>query len=70
MKTTSIAVQKEFCAECSLAVRRFVGNMPGVSSVSPEEGKIVLTFDEDVINEQHLLKITRESIEKLGYHIE
>jgi len=70
MKTTSLALQKEFCGECSLALMRFVGKMKGVESVSPEKGKIVMTFDESVINEQDLLEITRDSIEKLGYRVE
>jgi len=67
MKRTSIAVQKEFCGECSLALMHFVGKMKGVESVSPEEGVIVLTFDESLISEEDLQEITRDSIEKMGY---
>jgi copper chaperone CopZ len=70
MEKTHIRVQKEFCGECSLALMRFVGKMKGVESVSPEEGKIVLTFDASVITEEDLLKITRDSIEKLGYRVD
>jgi len=70
MKRASIAVQKEFCGECSLALMHFVGKLKGVESVSPEERKIVLTFDESLITEEDLLKITRDSIEKLGYKVE
>jgi len=70
MKKTSVAVQKEFCSECSLALMRFVGKMKGVESVVPEEGRVVLTFDETMITQEDLLKITRDSIGKLGYRVE
>lgn len=69
MKKTFINVQKEFCGECSLALMRFIGNMKGVESVAAEDGKIAITFDDSVINENDILKITRESIEKMGYKI-
>ena len=67
MKTISLNVQKEFCDECSLALRRFIGHMDGVSSIDVEQGKIVIHFDDGKVTEEDLLKITRESIEKLGY---
>ena len=69
MKTISLNVQKEFCEECSLALRRFIGHMDGVSSVDLEEGKIVIHFDDGRITQEDILKITKESIEKLGYKI-
>jgi len=69
MKTTDIRVQKEFCAECSLALSRFIGRMKGVGSVEAGDGKVVLTFDEAQIAEEELLRITRENIEKLGYRV-
>ena len=67
MKTVSLNVQKEFCDECSLALRRFIGHMDGVSSIDVEKGKIVINFDDGRIAEEEILKISRESIEKLGY---
>ncbi|HUO76930.1 MAG TPA: heavy-metal-associated domain-containing protein [Thermodesulfovibrionales bacterium] len=67
MKTVSLNVQKEFCEECSLALRRFIGHMDGVSSIDVEEGRIVIDFDDGKIVEEEILKMTRESIEKLGY---
>ena len=67
MKTVSLNVQKEFCDECSLALRRFIGHMDGVSSINVEKGKIVINFDDGRIAEEEILKISRESIEKLGY---
>ncbi len=70
MKTISLNVQKEFCDECSLALRRFIGKMAGVNSINAENGKIVIDFDDSKVTKQYLLKISRESIEKLGYRLE
>lgn len=70
MKKLSLNVQKEFCAECSLALRRFIGKMDGVNSIDTEDGKIVIDFDDSKVTEQYLLKISRDNIEKLGYRLE
>jgi copper chaperone CopZ len=70
MRRISLTVQKEFCDECSLALRRFIGKMDGVNSIDTENGKIVIDFDDSKVTEQFLLKISRENIEKLGYRLE
>lgn len=70
MKKISFAVEKTFCEECSLALRRFIGGMDGVESIDVEEGKIVMIFDEDKIAGEDLSRMTRESIEKLGYKLD
>jgi copper chaperone CopZ len=70
MKKLSLNVQKEFCDECSLALRRFIGKMDGVNSIDTEKGKIVIDFDDSKVTEQYILRISRESIEKLGYRID
>ena len=67
MKKISLHVQKEFCEECSLALRRFIGKMNGVDSIDVESGKIVISFDDSKVLEEDIVKISRESIEKLGY---
>ncbi|HTR45316.1 MAG TPA: hypothetical protein VMH06_06365 [Thermodesulfovibrionales bacterium] len=67
MNKVSVGVQKEFCDECTLALRRFLGKMDGVDSIDVEKGNIVITFDAAKMREEDVLKITRESIEKLGY---
>jgi copper chaperone CopZ len=69
MAQVCVNVQKEFCEECSLALRRFIGNMEGVNSIETESGKIVIDFDNGKILEGEVLRITRESIDKLGYKI-
>jgi len=70
MKVALFAVSNNLCDECSLALRRFVGNIDGVESVEVERGKIAVKFDETAIDEKKLTKITKDSIEKLGYRIE
>ncbi|MFN3480397.1 MAG: heavy-metal-associated domain-containing protein [Thermodesulfovibrionales bacterium] len=69
MKRLFLNVQKEFCDECSLALRRFIGKMPGVESIDVESGKIVISFDDSKTREEDLFKLSRESIEKLGYKL-
>ena len=70
MKVALFNVDKALCAECSLALRRFIGGMDGVESVDAEQGKIAITFNETEIDEEKLSKIARDSIEKLGYKVE
>ena len=69
MEKLSVNVEKHFCDECSLALRRFIGRMEGVESIDAGRGEIVINFDEGKITVEELRKITRESIEKLGYKI-
>jgi copper chaperone CopZ len=69
MKKILIHVQKEFCAECSLAIMRFMQNMKGIEAVEAEDGRVSITFDETIIGEDSVRKIVRENIEKLGYHL-
>lgn len=69
MKKVSLNVQKEFCDECSLALRRFIGKMNGVDSINVENGKIVISFDDGQIMEEDVLKLSRDSVEKLGYKV-
>ncbi len=69
MKRLLVNVQKEFCEECSLALRRFIGKMPGVESIDTQSGMIEIKFNDSLIKEEELLKLTRDSIEKLGYKI-
>lgn len=63
-------VQQQFCGECSLALRRFIGGMDGVTAVAVEQGAIAVEFDERKVAEEYVRTITRESIEKLGYRVE
>ena len=67
MEKITLNVEKNFCEECSLALRRFIGHMEGVESIDVEEGKVAVAFDETKITEEELSRITKDSIEKLGY---
>ncbi len=69
MEKVSFNVGKNFCDECSLALRRFIGHMEGVESIDVEEGKIAVVFDGSKITEEELSRITRDSMEKLGYKL-
>jgi len=66
----SFRVEKTFCEECSLALRRFIGNMDGVESIDVEDGMVAVLFDKDKMSEEDLFRITRDSIEKLGYKLD
>ena len=69
MDKITLNVGKDFCEECSLALRRFIGNMEGVESIDVEEGKIAVVFDQEKTTREELDRITRDSIEKLGYSL-
>ena len=69
MEKITLNVEKMFCEECSLALRRFIGHMEGVESIDVEEGKVAVAFDEAKIAEEELSRITKDSIEKLGYRL-
>jgi copper chaperone CopZ len=70
MRRLLLNVQKEFCSECALAVRRFIGGMDGVDGVDAENGKIVIDFDETRFPEEDLRRLAKDSIERLGYKLE
>jgi hypothetical protein len=42
----------------------------GVAAIDVEEGKVVVSYDENEIDPEKLETITRESIRKLGYDVE
>ncbi|MDH4162627.1 MAG: heavy-metal-associated domain-containing protein [Nitrospirota bacterium] len=69
MKVALFNVDKSLCAECSLALRRFIGGIDGVESVDAEQGKIAVKFDEAVIDNDSVQKITKDSIDRLGYKL-
>jgi len=70
MNVSRFKISNNLCDECSLALRRFIGGMEGVESVDVENGMIAVRFDESTIDEEKLTKITKDSIEKLGYRLE
>jgi copper chaperone CopZ len=69
MGKVTLAVEKQLCAECSLALRRFLGNMDGVLSIDVENGKIGIDFDAATIDEETVRTRAKDSVEKLGYKL-
>lgn len=69
MGKVSLSVQKQFCAECSLALRRFIGNLDGIEAVEVGQGTIDITFDVAKISEERVRALSRDSVEKLGYKL-
>jgi len=69
MGKLALPVKKEFCESCSMALRRFIGHMDGVEEVSVENGKLTISFDGEKISETELFKISKDSLEKLGYKL-
>ena len=70
MNKINLKVQKEFCAECSLAIMRFMRNMEGVESVVAENGEVVITYDDSKAGGENIEKIARQSVRTLGYKME
>ena len=70
MKVALFTVKNNLCGECSSALRRFVGGLDGVESINVENGKVAVRFDEAAIDEEKVTKITRDSMEKLGYRVD
>jgi copper chaperone CopZ len=70
MKDALFKVDKNICAECSLALRRFLGGMDGMNSIDVQNGKIIVKFDETKVEEENIMKIARSSIERLGYRLD
>ena len=62
-------VEDQFCDECSLALRRFIGHMEGIESIDVEHRMIAVSFDPGKISEKRLDGITKDSLEKLGHRL-
>jgi len=69
MQRITFNMRKEICDDCSLALKRFIGNMDGVESIDAEEGKLIIDFNDSKISMEKLSRITKDSIEKLGYKL-
>jgi copper ion binding protein len=66
--TQSLRVTGMTCGGCENAVKRAVGQMPGVSSVaaSHQDQRVDVAFDESQVG----VEAIRQKIEKLGYKVE
>jgi hypothetical protein len=70
MKVALFNVDKNICDDCTLALRRYIGGMDGVESIDAMQGKIAVRFNETTIDEATVARITKDSIEKLGYRVD
>ncbi len=62
-----LSVSSVICAECSLALKRFIGSIKGVNSVIAVGRDILISFDSAEIPESEITNIAKNCIEKLGY---
>jgi len=67
MKKRLFKVEDQFCDECALALRRFIGHEEGIESVVVENRMIAVVFNPLIMPEERLDKLTKDSIEKLGH---
>jgi copper chaperone CopZ len=69
MDKVALRIPNELCAECALALRRFIGGMEGVEAIEVENGQIAISFDASKIAKDALVRISRDSVERLGYRL-
>jgi copper chaperone CopZ len=66
MRKLLFKVEEQFCDECALALRMFIGHMEGIQSIDVEEKEIAIIFDDAKMPDEKLIRITSDSLEKLG----
>jgi copper chaperone CopZ len=69
MRKLLFKVEDRVCDECALALRRFIGHMEGIESVGVEDRRIAVVFDNAKMAEEDLIKLTKDSLEKLGHKL-
>ncbi len=69
MKKRSFKVEDQFCDECALALRRFIGHMDGIESIDVENKMIAVLYNPLKMPDDRLDRITRDSLEKLGHKL-
>jgi copper chaperone CopZ len=69
MEKRSFKVEEQFCDECALALRRFIGHLDGIESIEVENKMIAVSFNPTKMPEERLDRITKDSLEKLGHKL-
>lgn len=69
MKSMSLKVEQELCAESTESLCRFLRGLQGVESVQVDRKVIGIRFDEARIPDEQLFAMTKSSVEMLGYHL-
>jgi copper chaperone CopZ len=67
MEKRLFKVEEQFCDECVLALRRFIGHLDGVESIDVENKMIAVVFNPSEMPEEKLDRITKDSLDKLGH---
>ncbi len=58
-----------YCIECSQALRKFIGGLKGINRVEAEGGRVVIDYDDRLIDEGSVKKIVTDTVERLGYRL-
>ena len=69
MEKKLFKIEDRFCDECALALRRFIGHLEGVESIDVENRLIAVSFNPAKMPKEKLDRITKDSLEKLGYKL-
>lgn len=69
MRKLLFKVEDQVCDECALALRRFIGHMEGIESIDVENRKIAIVFSPAKITGEELIRMTTDSLEKLGHKL-
>ncbi len=69
MRKLLFKVEDQFCDECALALRRFIGHMEGIESIDVEKREIAVIFDESKMPDEDLIRLTSDSLDKLGHKL-
>jgi len=69
MEKKLFKIEDRFCDECALALRRFIGHLEGVESIDVENRLIAISFNPAKMPKEKLDRITKDSLEKLGYKL-
>ena len=67
MEKKLFKVEAQFCDECALALRRFIGHLDGVEAVEVENKMIAVSFNPSKMPGEKLDRIAKDSLEKLGH---
>lgn len=67
MERIILDVNSVICAECSLALKRFIGSIKGVRAVVVVGRDIIIGFDSAETTKDEITGIAKNCVEKLGY---
>ena len=70
MNTMTFRVDRTFCGDCMMGLRRFIQGIDGVASVEIGGQLMTIIFDPSVMKEKTLREIADNSLERIGYTVE